>query len=104
MEAALDEHRVSTLLALIPDRVVRQQTGVRFNPEASSTRHPERIAHIARYLSWLTPLASLTLDDQRILGLVNAAGRPVHAGDLEDGMGEDPEDVAPAERVEHAIA
>ncbi len=104
MEAALDAHRVSTLLALVPDRIARQQTGVPFNPQPSSTRPPDPLAHIGRYLSWLTPLVSLTIDDQRILGLVNAAGRPVHAGDLEDGMGDDPEDVAPAERVEHVIA
>jgi hypothetical protein len=88
----------------VPDRVARQQTGARFVPQASTSRHPERVVHIARHLSWLTPLAALTVDDQRILGLVNAAGRPVHAGDLEDGMGEDPEDAAPMERTEHAVA
>jgi hypothetical protein len=87
----------------VPDRVARQQTGARFVPHASASRHPERVVHIARYLSWLTPLGTLTVDDQRILGLVNAAGRPVHAGDLEDGMGEDPDDAAPLGRIEHAI-
>ena len=88
----------------MPDRVARQPSGVRFHPESSASRHPERIAHLARHLSWLTPLGALTVDDQRVLGLVNAAGRPVHAGDLEDGAGEDPEDAPATERAEHAIA
>jgi hypothetical protein len=92
-------------LAVIPDRVARELSGVRFAPESSSSRYPERMAHIARHLSWLTPLNALTVDDQRVLGLVNAAGRPVHAADLEDGLGEaDPEEPAPMERIEHAIA
>ncbi len=104
-EATLDAKRVSTLLALIPDRVARQGSGVPFAPESCASRYPERIAHLARQLGWLTPLASLTIDDQRILGLVNAAGRPVHAADLEDGIGDgDPEDPAPVERIEHALA
>jgi hypothetical protein len=91
-------------LALVPDRVARRATGVTFTPDATSSRYPERIAHLARHLSWLTPLGSLTIDDQRVLGLVNAAGRPVHAADLEDGVGEDPEEPAPMERIEHVIA
>jgi hypothetical protein len=54
----------------------------------------------------MTPLSPLTLDDQRVLGLVNAAGRPVHAADMEDGAGEpaEPEPDEPAERTRHALA
>lgn len=90
---------------MIPDRVARELNGVRFAPESSASRYPERIAHLARHLSWLSPLNALTIDDQRVLGLVNAAGRPVHAADLEEGSGEaDPDDPGPAERIEHAIA
>ncbi|HWA38149.1 MAG TPA: hypothetical protein VG873_09825 [Burkholderiales bacterium] len=67
--------------------------------------------HIAQLLNWLTPLSPLTLDDQRILGLVNAAGRPVHSSDLEEGAAEsgsegpdDPDDPGPLQRAQHALA
>lgn len=78
---------------------------------SSTTRYPERLPHIARLLNWLTPLYSLTLDDQRMLGLVNAAGRPVHSSDLEEGAAEgaeggdgEPEDPGPLARTQHALA
>ena len=102
--------RLSTLLAVIPDRAIRQLTGAHFQPESSATRHPERLPHIARLLSWLTPLTVLTVDDQRVLGLVNAAGRPVHASDLEEGAADgeaaepEPEEPALPGRIQHALA
>ena len=108
MEGSLDK-RVSSLLDVIPDRVARLLTGVRFLASTAASRHPERLAHIAQHLSWLTPLVFLTVDDQRILGLVNAAGRPVHSGDLEEGEGPDAGD-GPADsegpflQAEHAAA
>ena len=110
------DKRVSTLLEVIPDRAARLVTGVPFLAETASSRHPERLAHIAQHLSWLTPLVFLTVDDQRILGLVNAAGRPVHSSDLEEGEGGGELEAADAEpdprepgatptlQAEHAIA
>jgi hypothetical protein len=107
---------VSSLLELIPERTVRLQSGVHFAADGSACRYPERLAHITRYLSWLTPLAVLSSDDQRILGLLNAAGRPVHAGDLEESDAEtdveaegdsaaEREDAGPpTESVQHAAA
>ncbi len=107
----MDATRLSTVLALIPDRTIRQLTGAHFHPESSATRHPERLPHIARLLGWMTPLTAPTVHDQRVLGLVNAAGRPVHASDLEEGGAADGEaaDREPDEpglpgRVEHALA
>lgn len=73
----------------------------------SGSRHPERIALLARCLSWLTPLQPLDLEGQRILGLVNAAGRPVHAADLEEGAeGDEPPaaEAQPLESAEHVAA
>ena len=95
MEATLDSKLLS-LLALVPERLARLPTGMAFDPQSCATRHPERLAHIAGKLSWLTPLEALTTDDLRILGLVNAAGRPEHSADLEDA--------APLESLEHAAA
>jgi hypothetical protein len=37
-----------------------------------------------QFLNWMSPLNPITKDDQRVLGLLNANGRPVHAADLEE--------------------
>ena len=74
MNAAL----VSRTLSLIPDRVARTQSGSAFDPSASAAcAHPERIAHLAQFLSWLGPLHPITKDDLRVFGLLTPYGRPV---------------------------
>lgn len=75
---------IARIVSLVPERVARVAGGTAFQPHASPCRYPERLAHLGQFLSWLSPLASLAKEDQRILGLVNDAGRPVHAIDLED--------------------
>jgi len=73
MNAAL----VSRTLSLIPDRVSRVQSGSAFDPSATSTcAHPERIAHLAQFLSWLGPLHPITKDDLRLFGLLTPYGKP----------------------------
>jgi hypothetical protein len=75
---------VSRVLSLIPERVARAQSGSNFTLEGSLCRHAERFAHVAKFLQWLTPLEALTKDDQKLLGLLSANGRPMHGGDEED--------------------
>lgn len=70
---------VSRTLALIPERVSRQQMGSSFNPAASGGAHPERVAHLAQFLEWLGPLREVTKDDLRVFGLLNSYGRPAIA-------------------------
>jgi hypothetical protein len=71
---------VSRTLSLIPDRVSRMQSGSAFDPSAAgSCAHPERIAHLAQFLSWLGPLHPITKDDLRILGLLTPYGKPAVA-------------------------
>ena len=73
MNAAL----VSRTLSLIPDRVARTQSGSAFDPGASAAcAHPERIAHLAQFLSWLGPLHPITKDDLRVFGLLTPYGKP----------------------------
>lgn len=72
---------VFRMLSLIPDRMVRAQSGAAFLLEGSSCRHPERLSHVSKFLHWLSPLDALTKDDQRTLGLIAANGRPVLAAD-----------------------
>jgi hypothetical protein len=76
---------VSRVLSLIPERTARSHSGVQFELQAAACGHPERLAHVSKFLSWLSPLESLTRDDQTILGLIAPNGRPVHASDEEDG-------------------
>jgi hypothetical protein len=80
----MDAAYVSKVLSLIPERAQRVQLGAPFLPEAGGSRYPERVRHLARFLHWLSPLTALDKEDQKILGLLNAAGRPVHSGDAED--------------------
>jgi hypothetical protein len=75
---------VSRVLSLIPDRTARAQSGAAFLLEGSSCRHPERLAHLSKFLNWLSPLDALSKDDQRELGLLAANGRPVQASDDEE--------------------
>lgn len=73
---------VSRVLSLIPERVARPLSGSLFTEEeASRAPHAERVAYVAKFLNWLSPLAPITKDDQRFLGLLNAHPRPDQAGD-----------------------
>jgi len=75
---------VSRLLAQIPERAGRAQSGVRFMPQACGCAYPERLGQLSRFLSWLRPLDALTRDEQVALGLVAANGRPVQPVDEDE--------------------
>ena len=83
---------VQRLIDLIPERGPRTQTGSLFEASAPC-RHPERISHLAGLLHWLSPLMPISLEDQRILGLVGANGRPISGRDEEEPL----EETEPAE-------
>jgi hypothetical protein len=73
---------VSRVLSLIPERVARPLSGSLFtSEEAAGAQQAERVAYVAKFLNWLSPLTPITKDDQRFLGLLNAHPRPDHAGD-----------------------
>jgi len=82
----MDAAFVSKVLSMIPERTMRSQSGAFFLPDSASagSRYPERVSHLAKFLHWLSPLTALDNEDQKILGVLNAAGRPVHSGDAED--------------------
>ncbi len=76
---------VSRTLALIPDRVSRMQSGSAFDPAApGACAHPERITHLAQFLSWLGPLNPITKDDLRVFGLMTPYGKPAIALDADE--------------------
>jgi hypothetical protein len=68
---------VSRTLSLIPERVTRSQSGSLFDAQApGSCPHPERIVHLAQFLTWLGPLQPLTKEDLRLFGLLTPYGKP----------------------------
>jgi hypothetical protein len=84
--------RVRSILELIPERSMRERSGVVVAGEVSC-RHPERLAFIAAHAAhWLGPLNRLTRDEQRMLGLLSTNGRPVAiAAGLDEEAGCDEE-------------
>ncbi len=79
---------VAKILSLIPERVARARSETNFQAEGAACKHPERFAHLVKFLQWLSPLTVLTRDDQQLLGLLSASGRAMHPGDEEDGEAE----------------
>ena len=77
---------VKRLLNLIPERVARSQSGALYQLQGASCAYPERLAHLTRFLGWLSPVNGLSREDQAVLGLVASNGRPMQAvADEEDG-------------------
>ena len=101
---------VSRTLALIPDRLPRMLSGSLFSDsEAAACKHPERIAHVMKFLSWLGPLNPLTKDDLRVLGLLNQYGKPLGHGQTAEDAADDEEtleseDDLEAESLDEAFA
>jgi hypothetical protein len=80
---------VARTLSLIPDRVPRVQSGSAFDPTAPACcAHPDRITHLASFLSWLGPLHPITKEDLRILGFMAPFGKPAIAV-VEDEVDDD---------------
>jgi hypothetical protein len=93
----MNKAMIDRIVSLIPERVARQPSGVAFTPQASACRHPERIAHLAEFLGWLSPLYPITKYDQRVFGLLNEQGRPVHAVDLDEDEADEIEEAQQTE-------
>jgi hypothetical protein len=75
---------ISRIVSLIPERVARVQSGAGFHSTQSPSRYPERVSHLAQFLSWLSPLNAISKGDQQILGLLHANGRPMHADEMDE--------------------
>ena len=80
---------VSRIVALIPERVTRIPSGTPFAASMpGACRYPERLAHLARFLKWLSALDPISKEDQTVLGLLSPTGRPSHPED-DEGAGEE---------------
>lgn len=76
--------KVSRVLALIPERSPRFASGTRFVPAVAACPHPERLAAVSQFLSWMTPLGTLSRDEQQRLGTASSGARPSDAADESD--------------------
>jgi len=92
-EANMNASNVSRIVALIPERVTRMPSGTPFAAAVpGACRYPERLAHLARFLKWMSALDPISKEDQTVLGLLSPSGRPAHASDEdEEAGGEDAE-------------
>jgi hypothetical protein len=92
-EATMNASNISNIVALIPERVTRMPSGTPFAASSpGACRYPERLAHLARFLKWMSALDPISKEDQTVLGLLSPSGRPTHAGeDDDDVVGEDVE-------------
>jgi hypothetical protein len=72
---------IARTLSFVPERVARVQSGSLFDPTSPGVcSHPERVAHLARFLEWLGPLREVTKDDLRLFGLMTPYGKPALDG------------------------
>ena len=78
---------VARTLSFVPERVSRVQSGSLFDPASPGLcAHPERVAHLARFLEWLGPLREVTKDDLRTFGLMTPYAKPALDGALEGAL------------------
>jgi hypothetical protein len=96
--------KVVRTLSFVPERVARVQSGSLFDPTSPGVcAHPERVAHLARFLEWLGPLREVTKEDLQTFGLMTPYGKPALDASLDaplDGQpgdedGGDPEATVP---------
>ena len=76
----MDAATVFRVISLIPDRMPRTQSGCLFD----ASGQPERVVLLAKFLSWLGPLDSISKEDQQLLGVRSGGGRPQEEAELED--------------------
>jgi hypothetical protein len=86
----MDGVAVFRLMALIPERTPRLQTGAQFRADGSP-----RIDLLCRFLHWLGPLNAVSREEQQVLGVRAASARPL-------GEGEEPMDAEGEELLDEA--
>ena len=71
----MDGAAVARLMALIPERMPRSQSGSHFRGDGSA-----RLDLLCRFMHWLAPLSQVTREEQQLLG-VRAGGKVMADGD-----------------------
>ena len=71
----MDGAAVARLMALIPERMPRSQSGSHFRGDGSA-----RLDLLCRFMHWLAPLSQVTREEQQLLG-VRAGGKVMADGE-----------------------
>ena len=71
----MDGAAVARLMALIPERMPRSQSGSHFRGDGSV-----RLDLLCRFMHWLAPLSQITREEQQLLG-VRAGGKVMADGE-----------------------
>jgi hypothetical protein len=69
----MDAATVARLMSLIPERAAWAHSGTAF---AAHDGQGEQVRLLAGFLNWMSPLACLSKDEQRALGLLASHNRP----------------------------
>jgi hypothetical protein len=93
---------LSKIISVVPDRTARLQSGTPFGLPDASSASATQIAFLAGFLSWLTPLNTISEEEQRMLG-VGPHVRLSRHDDDEDADGEHDEAGLGAHGVEHSL-
>jgi hypothetical protein len=70
----MDAATIARVMSVIPERAAWAHSGAAF---AAHDGQGAQVKYLAPFLHWLSPLAGLTKDDQRALGLIATHQRPV---------------------------
>ncbi len=98
----MDAATVYRVLDLIPDRTSRAQLGAAFaDVRATTCLHPERLALLAEFLHWLSPIYPTTRDDQMRLGLFATTQKQMMRVEADEEEG--PDEEIPAEEDEASL-
>jgi hypothetical protein len=60
---------LSRIVSVVPDRTARLQSGTFFGLPDAGSASAAQIGFLAGFLSWLTPLNTISEDEQRMLGV-----------------------------------
>ena len=71
----MDGAAVARLMALVPERMPRSQSGSRFRGDGSP-----RLDLLCRFMHWLAPLSQMTREEQQLLG-VRTGGKAMTDGE-----------------------
>jgi hypothetical protein len=82
----MDAATVARIVSAIPERSAWTHSGMTF---AAHEGQGEQVKLLAAFLNWLSPLAALTKDEQRALGLLASHSRPAGLGADADADAED---------------
>lgn len=92
----MDAAMIARVVSLVPERTAWEHRGSTF---AAHEGQGAELRTLAPFLNWLSPLAALSKDDQRALGLLSAAPKPAEE---EDDLAAGEEGFEPLEVVDDA--